>query len=180
MTNAGNDPLLRGLAAGDERAFAALYDQYGTRLYKTAFGILGRREDAEDAVQEAAIKGFQAFARYDPSRPFKGWWFTILRNCCRDLMRRRQSRPATVSIEHASLPPQMSPSADEYHDLRLTMDQLSQAHREILELRYFGGCSYREIASVLGLPEGTVMSRLHAARLALAGIYRKALHYEAR
>ena len=145
-----------------------------------AYAVVGNREDAEDAVQEAAIKGFQAFARYDPSRPFKGWWFTILRNCCRDLMRRRQSRPSTVSIEHVSLPPQTSPSADQYHDLRAAMDQLSPAHREILELRYFGGCSYREIASALSLPEGTVMSRLYAARLALAGTYRKAAHYEAR
>jgi RNA polymerase sigma-70 factor (ECF subfamily) len=51
--------------------------------------------------------------------------------------------------------------------------QLSLAHREIIELRYFGDCSYQEIAEALGIPEGTVMSRLHLARRALAAIYRK-------
>ena len=52
MESAHTDPLVVGLAAGDERAFAALYDQYAVRLYRAAVGMLGRREDAEDAVQE--------------------------------------------------------------------------------------------------------------------------------
>jgi len=144
------------------------------------YAIVRHREDAEDALQEAAIKGFRAFTRYDRSRPFKGWWLTILRNCCRDLLRRRRSRSSTLTMERVDLPPQTNHPADQYDDLRAALDQLSQAHREILELRYFGGCSYREIAGVLSIPEGTVMSRLHAAREALAGIYRKAWRHEAR
>src|SRR3972149_1729378 len=66
MTKLENDPLLFGLTAGDERAFAALYDQYGARLYRTAYGILGRREDAEDAVQEvftALVRSRKSLAR---------------------------------------------------------------------------------------------------------------------
>lgn len=146
-----------------------------------AYAIVRHREDAEDAVQEAAIKGFKAFANYDSSRPFKGWWLTILRNCCRDLLRRRQSRASTVTIESTSIPPTTDDWASQHDDLRAAMDQLAEVHREILELRYFGGCSYREIAEVLVIPEGTVMSRLHAARQALVGIYRKkGWSYEAR
>jgi RNA polymerase sigma factor (sigma-70 family) len=145
-----------------------------------AYAIVRSREDAEDAVQEAAIKAYQAFAGYNPSCPFKGWWLTILRNCCRDLLRRRQSRPVTVAMEHADLPPQTAWPSNLCGDLREALDQLSESHREILQLRYFGGCSYREIADVLVIPAGTVMSRLYAARQALSDIYREEQHHEAR
>ncbi len=146
-----------------------------------AYAILHSREDAEDAVQEAAIKAYQAFARYNPSCcPFKGWWLAILRNCCRDLLRRRQSRPATVAMDRVELPPRAAWPGDQYRDLHEALDQLSEAHREILQLRYFGGCSYREIAEVLGIPAGTVMSRLYAARQALTDIYREDQRHEAR
>lgn len=138
-----------------------------------AYAIVRHRQDAEDALQDAAIKGLRAFAAYDNSRPFKAWWLTILRNCCRDLLRRRAHLPtaATECVREIS---ETGRSADRYGDLRAAMDQLTQPHREILELRYFGGCSYCEMAGVLAIPEGTVMSRLHAARQSLAALYRKA------
>jgi RNA polymerase sigma-70 factor (ECF subfamily) len=136
-----------------------------------AIAILRNRADAEEAVQEAATRGCQAFARYDAGRPFKGWWFTILRNCCLDLVRERR-RPPMVSLggqEVAAQPPREEP----WEGLAQALDRLSPAHREILMLRYFGDCSYRDIAIALGIPEGTVMSRLHAARLRLAVVYRQ-------
>lgn len=139
--------------------------------------IVGHREDAEDAVQEAAIKAYRAFTGYRPATPFRSWWLAILRNCCRDLLRRRQSRPATVTMERAELPHEAAPPSGQHLDLQEALDQLCEAHREILHLRYFGGCSYREAADLLGIPIGTVMSRLHAARQALAGIYRKDEHH---
>lgn len=143
-----------------------------------AYAIVRSREDAEDAVQETAVKAYQSFGRYDPSRPFRGWWFAILRNCCRDLLRRRRSRPKMVAMENVELPPKAAVPNDPYQDLREALDQLSETHREILQLRYFGGCSYREIAESLGIPAGTVMSRLFAARRALTGIYREDEHHE--
>ncbi len=144
-----------------------------------AYSIVRSREDAEDAVQEAAIKAHRAFAKYNPSCPFKGWWLAILRNCCRDLLRRRHSRPATATIEGVEIPPDAAWASDQYSDLREALDRLSEGHREILQLRYFGGCSYREIADVLGIPAGTVMSRLYAARQAITAIYREDQHHEA-
>ena len=144
-----------------------------------AYAIVRSREDAEDAVQEAAIKAYQAFATYNPCCPFKGWWLAILRNCCRDLLRRRQSRPATVAMERIELPSKAAWPTDLYRELQEALDQLSEEHREILQLRYFGGCSYREIADILNIPAGTVMSRLYAARRVLTDIYREDLHYEA-
>ena len=138
-----------------------------------AYAMVRNREDAEDAIQEAALKGYLHFHTFDRSRSFKGWWLTIVRNCCRDLARRRRARPSTVPVNEAEVPSPPQPHVRHHEDLHAALQQLSPPHREILELRYFGDCSYREIAASLGIPEGTVMSRLHAARQSLAAIYRR-------
>jgi RNA polymerase sigma-70 factor (ECF subfamily) len=138
-----------------------------------AYAIVNNREDAEDALQDAALKGFLAFESYDPARSFKVWWFTIIRNCCRDLLRRKRIRGPSLAIEQSDLAVSQKSHLDQQEVLRAALEQLSDAHREILELRYFGDCSYRELAEVLAIPEGTVMSRLYAARQALAVIYKR-------
>jgi RNA polymerase sigma-70 factor (ECF subfamily) len=134
-----------------------------------AYSIIGNTADAEDAVQEALWKAYRGLDGYDRARPFKGWWFAIVRNCCLNLLEQRRSRPRTVPLEHAY---QVAARAvREAEPLREALAGLTPQHREILQLRYFGGCSYRDLAEALAIPAGTVMSRLHAARLALAAIY---------
>lgn len=138
-----------------------------------AWTVVGNREDAEDAVQDAAMKAFVGRKDYDRSQPFQGWWFSILRNCCLDLLRRRRSRPAVALMDSFEVIAQGLPDSGEHEELRQAIKRLSPPHREILELRYLGDCAYRDIAAVLGIPEGTVMSRLHAARGMLAAILKK-------
>jgi RNA polymerase sigma-70 factor (ECF subfamily) len=138
-----------------------------------AHSLLGNREDAEDAIQEALLKAHRGLARYDRSRGFKAWWFAIVRNCCRDIQRSRARRPPSIAVDAADLPAgdQSAWEESERRDmLRSAIGQLSAEHREIIQLRYFGDCSYQEIATALGIPVGTVMSRLHAARRALVAI----------
>jgi RNA polymerase sigma-70 factor, ECF subfamily len=154
---------------GFEQRITPLLD----RAAAYAYAIVRNREDAEDAIQEAALKGFLAFGSYDLFRPFKSWWFVIIRNCCRDLLRRKRTRGSSVDIERTDLAANVSPDADQRDEVRNAFTQLSEAHREVLELRYYGECSYREIAAVLNIPEGTVMSRLYAARQALAAAYKR-------
>jgi RNA polymerase sigma-70 factor, ECF subfamily len=134
-----------------------------------AYSIVGRHADAEDAVQEALLKAYRALQSYDRARSFKGWWFAIVRNCCLDLLQKQRSKPPTVPIEYAHQIAARKAEAAE--PLREALAKLTPTHREILQLRYFGGCSYRDLAEALGIPEGTVMSRLHAARQALAAAY---------
>jgi RNA polymerase sigma-70 factor (ECF subfamily) len=136
-----------------------------------AYSIVGNHADAEDAIQEALLKGYRSLHGYDRSRPFKGWWFAIVRNCSLDLLRQRRDRPRTVLVEEAHQVVARVAQAAEL--LREALAQLTPLLREILELRYFGGCSYQEMAEALAIPVGTVMSRLHAARQALATICRK-------
>jgi RNA polymerase sigma-70 factor, ECF subfamily len=136
-----------------------------------AYSIVGNHADAEDAVQEALWKAYRGLHGYDRARPFKGWWFAIVRNCSLDLFQQRRARPRTVPIEQAH---QVAARAAEAAEpLREALAQLTPLLREILQLRYFGGCSYRDLAEALAIPEGTVMSRLYAARQALAAVYGK-------
>lgn len=139
-------------------------------LLRTAAGyarsILRNRHDSDDAVQQAALRGLERISSYDESRPFKAWWFAILRNCCIDVLRQRTSSNEEVSIDDQPAQEQIERS-DAWEDLVIAMNQLSEEHREILRLRYFGELNYAELAENLGIPIGTVMSRLHLARKAL-------------
>jgi RNA polymerase sigma factor (sigma-70 family) len=131
-----------------------------------ARSILHHRHDADDAVQQAALRGIERINSYNESRPFKAWWFAILRNCCIDLLRQRKSFNTEVSIDDQPAQPQGEVSGA-WEDLVIGMNRLTEEHREILRLRYFGDLNYAELAENLRIPVGTVMSRLHLARKAL-------------
>jgi RNA polymerase sigma-70 factor (ECF subfamily) len=132
-----------------------------------ARAILRNRHDAEDAVQQAALRGLERLDPFDEPRPFKGWWFAILRNCCIDVLRTRRAAD-TCSLDDKDVPDSGSAGSPDWESLSQAIERLSAEHREILRLRYFGGLSYRELAETLSIPQGTVMSRLHLARKALA------------
>jgi len=130
-----------------------------------ALSILRNRHDAEDAVQQAAMRGLERISLYDPRQPFRGWWFTVLRHCCIDLLR---SRRPHASLDRAEFQAATTGNPTDWQDLAEALDRLEPQHAEILRLRYFGGLSYEELAQALEIPKGTVMSRLHYARKALS------------
>lgn len=137
-----------------------------------ARALLRNKYDAEDAVQEAALRGWQRIGTFDSRRPFKGWWFAILRNCCIDILR-RSKRATADNLADRDLPQPLQEESPEWARLAEGMEKLSEMHREILQLRYFGELSYDDLASVLNIPKGTVMSRLHVARKTLAARLRE-------
>jgi RNA polymerase sigma-70 factor (ECF subfamily) len=130
-----------------------------------AMSILRNRADAEDAVQQAALRGLERLSRYDPSRPFKGWWFTVLRHRCIDMLR---SRRLHARLDRANCDVARSENPIVWQDLAESLDRLEPQQTEILRLRYFGGLTYDELSEALTIPKGTVMSRLHYAKKALA------------
>jgi RNA polymerase sigma-70 factor, ECF subfamily len=142
-----------------------------SRAAAYAYSLLRNRADAEDAVQDALLKGYAGLDHYDEARSFQGWWFAVVRHCCLDLIRRRQIRRAF--LRWLGRQPAATPATSQAEELLHYLERLTPLQRQVLELRYFGDCSYRAMAETLGIPEGTVMSRLHAARQALAEIYRK-------
>ena len=153
-------------SASFERALRPLL----SRSAGYALSLLGERGRAEDAVQQSALRAWERRAQFDPGYPFKAWWFAILRNCCLDELRRSKRAPDKVPVEDINLATAPEEGALDRIVLNAALGKLPGAHRELLELRYFGELSYEELALVLGIPKGTVMSRLHLARKALAGI----------
>jgi RNA polymerase sigma-70 factor (ECF subfamily) len=130
-----------------------------------AYAIVRNHQDAQDAVQEAVFHAMRAFSQFDATRGFKPWWLTILRNACHDQLRQRGR---LLSALRKLIAPIVEPPPLEQvlraEAVAVTLSRLTAAHREILELKYFAECTYDEIADVLAIPLGTVMSRLHAAR----------------
>jgi RNA polymerase sigma-70 factor (ECF subfamily) len=146
-------------------------------LYNYALLLARPPEDHEDLLQDALIRGFRGFESFDRSLPFKAWMFAILRNTYIDRQRRRKARPPEELLEDeqpAALdsPLYSIPLAPE--DIVLRQETIEQVRegirrlpvlmREVVELRDIEGLSYREIATILDRPIGTVMSRLYRGR----------------
>jgi len=156
----------------------ALYAQLLRPLLLPATGyarsIVRDRHHAQDAVQQAALRGLERLHTFDDSRSFRQWWFAILRNCCIDILRADKSALHVSADELVdNLPDPEAAHANESEDgsgeqLMRVITQLSADHQEILRLKYFAELSYKELAYALDIPPGTVMSRLHLARTALA------------
>ncbi len=134
-----------------------------------ARSIVRDRHMAQDAVQQAALRGLEKLHTFDDTRSFKAWWFSIVHNSCIDLLRGDRSA-SHLSIDDFDVDECMggAPQKPDWERLIACMAQLSMDHGEILRLKYFADMSYRELAEALTIPQGTVMSRLHLARLALA------------
>ena len=148
--------------------FAALVEPYISRAYRLAFGIIHDRQAAEDAVQEALVRAYRSLDNLEEGRPFWPWFFRIVVN--EALKQAKRSRrpalapapPDTVeSPEHALL------AQEERERVWQAIHRLPPAHRAVILLRYYEELSEAEMAEVLGLPPGTVKSRLHYARQAL-------------
>ena len=159
-----DESAIRACRAGDRQAFRHLVEKYQGQAIGHAVGILGNREDALDAVQDAFIDAFQALNRFDLSRSFYPWFYVLLRNRCYKALA-AVARQKTDSIEQAEIlePSEITP----YEELLLldrALRELDPQDREIITLKHLDGLSYEELSERLGIPAGTVMSRLFHAR----------------
>lgn len=159
---------------GDRQAFELIVKRYTTRALGAARSIVHDAALAEDAAQDAFVRAFRAIRRFRTGEPFYPWLYRILRNSCLTTLKRRGRPEPSLDAEGAPPPPAppFDPAATLARDelravVREAMTHLSEPHREILHLSHFDGLSYKEIASCLGIPIGTVMSRLWAARQAM-------------
>lgn len=171
--------LIRRAQAGDAEAFGQLVERYMRRAYYSALALVGSREDALDLSQEAFARAYRARRTIDPDRPFYAWLYQILRRLCFNFLRDRRSRAATLdaaagwladeaSTRAASGPEDSYARAEARLQVGAAIARLPAREREVLVLREFEGLTYKEIAELAGIPIGTVMSRLYAARQHLA------------
>ena len=146
---------------GEHEAFRYLVERYQRQAVSHATAILGNREDALDAAQEAFIDAFRAIKSFDEARPFYPWFYVLLRNRCYKMAARRretESVDETMIVASNSLPREQTLALEE------ALLSLDREDREIVTLKYFDGLSYDELAERLEIPKGTVMSRLFHAR----------------
>ena len=162
---------------GSKTAYEALVRHYMTDAFLVAHGFVGNAEDARDLSQDAFIKAYQARDRFDENRPFYPWLYRIIKNHCLNFVKRGPRH--TTSLYYEDSPDRerfASSSPTPLQDLerkerrsivRAAVGLLSGDHREIIVLKNFKGHSYNDIAEILDIPMGTVMSRLYYARKAL-------------
>jgi RNA polymerase sigma-70 factor, ECF subfamily len=151
---------------GEREAFRYLVERYQNQAVAHAVAILGNREDAQDAAQEAFIDAFRSLARFEKTRRFYPWFYVLLRNRCYKMAAKRRE---TVNVEEFEIiAPQSGISREEQIGLDEALRAMPAEDREIITLKYLDGLSYDEIAEHLQIPRGTVMSRLFYARRELA------------
>lgn len=168
--------LIRKCKAGDTRFYEPLVRAYEPAGLRLAVAMMGNTDDARDALQDAFVKTYQALHRFDLRKPFGPWFFQILRNQCRDMLRSRQARFKVEALdERLELRPDDAERGPERTRQRTAarellwraLEHMGEEHREILVLKELQGFRYAEIAQILETPEGTVASRLYHARRAL-------------
>jgi RNA polymerase sigma-70 factor (ECF subfamily) len=153
---------------GDRAAFGLLVRRHQRRIHGLGVRLLRDRDDADDLVQETFVRAWRALERFDPERPLLPWLYRIATNRAMSLLEIRRRRPAEELTE-AVADPGPSPQEDAerrrlHREVRREVDRLPEEQRVVLILRAAEDLSYREIAEVLGVPIGTVMSRLSRAR----------------
>ncbi len=181
LSNPTDEQLLADFLAGRSESFTELVRRHTDELFRFLTRFTGSATTAEDLVQEAFLQVYQSAEKFDPSKRFKPWLFTIAANKARDLHRSRSRRPeveldaqVTAGQEGgqrfldflagtADSPLAVLTATEQEEVVRRVLDDMPEHLREVLVLSYYHRFPYKEIALILNVPLGTVKSRLHAA-----------------
>jgi RNA polymerase sigma-70 factor, ECF subfamily len=169
--------LIARAAAGDPAAFQVLVEQHRTMVYRVAYQFAGNHHDAEDIAQDVFIKVYRSLARFRQDAQVTSWIYRIVMNACIDHRRRQSPAAAAFGAPSPDRPddgmentaeeapgPETSAYAGELGQvLETAIGRLPQGQRLVFSMRHYEGLKLVEIASALGLAEGTVKRQLHAA-----------------
>jgi RNA polymerase sigma-70 factor (ECF subfamily) len=175
--------LVRRVQEGDREAFRALYTRYHRRAYAVAYGVVKNKQDALDVVQDGFIKVHKHIDKFQGTSSFYTWLYRIIMNLAIDHVRRRRNakgleyddrvgRDEDEIAGTSSLLPRILDSnpgktvirRELLDRIQAALDELPEYHRAVILLREVEGLSYEEMAQVLDVPKGTIMSRLFHAR----------------
>ncbi|MDD4326989.1 MAG: sigma-70 family RNA polymerase sigma factor [Eubacteriales bacterium] len=188
MPNISDNELAFSAAKGNVESFEKLVEIYFSGIVGVCFNITGSIHDAEDCAQEAFIKAYRNISRYDGTASFFTWVYRIAVNTCYDL-KRKDKRNFTVSLDEPFdvgdgdmflqiVDERMDPEEtliNKFSDERVNqiIDSLPETYSRIIRLRDIQGLSYKDIAVIEDINEGTVKSRLARARLAFVELASK-------
>lgn len=167
MTQVITDNFFENLKAGDKDSFDLLYEEYHLMLYRSAFLILGNKEDAEDVLQETFLSIYKNINNLSSKEKLRPWIFTILKNSCYTRYKKRKKEfPDEFILNKVDLDID-SKGEDEFttrNEIEEALLKLKPKEREVIVLFYYDDLSIEEIAKVLRTFKGTVKSRLFRAR----------------
>ena len=159
--------ILERIAAGDETALSHLYDQYASFVFALALRVTQDRSAAEDIAQEVFVHVWTKASAYDPERgTVRAWLGVITHRRAVDRVRREtaaRAREERDQLRRAAPPPDVAEAATSMvigERVRAALAALPGDQRQAIELAYFGGRTFRQVAAVLGIPEGTAKSRI--------------------
>jgi RNA polymerase sigma-70 factor (ECF subfamily) len=165
--------------AGDEEAFAQIYEFYSTPIHRYVFRILGSPEQADDLTQETFIRAYQNLDRLGEDPNLSAWLYRIASNICLDALRRRKRITWLPILEHSDRDQEFTtddfaPQVVEAEAVRRVLADMPPALSMTLVLRSSEGFACEEIAEIMNVPKGTVFSRLARAREQFARLYARA------
>lgn len=163
-----DDELLQHVARGDQEAFAAIYDRYAGVVYGVIRGVLRDPAQSEEVAQEVMVEAWRTAVRFDPERgSVRTWLCTMAHRRAVDRVRSEQaSRDRAERVARAGRDAEHDHVAEavavriEHQQVRDALATLTDLQREAVELAYYGGYTYREVAELLNSPLGTVKTRM--------------------
>src|SRR4051812_28689224 len=166
MVAMNEQAIIDRILAGDDEAFGRLVDHHHDRCVRIAYRILGNREDAEEAVQDAFLRAYKALASYEERERFQAWLTRILVNQCRSLRTRVQRREHVFSdleLNEAIAGATDGACNDDVPELDHVLALLPSEQREALVLRYADDLTYEEMSRITGAGESALKMRVQRA-----------------
>lgn len=189
MVPADEPRLLQRAKQGDDTAFGELVHRYQTTMYNIALRLLGRHQEAEDAVQESFLRAYGALGRFDTDLPFSPWIKRITVNLCLNWLESARVKPHLLASDLGNTedvpadmgrwanpepgPEQVAMAREQSHRIRQAILQLPPRYRAVIELRHYQEMRYDEMAAALQRPLSSVKSDLFRARKMLAQILKR-------
>ncbi|UCE66275.1 MAG: RNA polymerase sigma factor [Candidatus Zixiibacteriota bacterium] len=177
-----DNSLVLQILQGKVKSFKILVERYQKGAYLFAVGMIGNHDDAYDLSQEAFIRAYKNLNRFNPVYQFRTWFFRILSNLCKNHLRQQANRGSVLTssemIYAAAAPRHQRPDvlfekSEIQREVWNCVNELPDKFREIIILNHFQDMFYEQVAKVLDIPRGSVMSRLYYARLKLREILEK-------
>jgi RNA polymerase sigma-70 factor (ECF subfamily) len=169
VADPADEELVRRHLAGDRQAFAELVRRHERRVYNLAYRMLGRSEEAADASQDVFVTCLRKLGGFKGTAAFTTWLHRVTLNVCYDSLRKRgREEPVEEVPEARSSGVDVAESTATAVDVHRALQRVPEDFRAVLILHDVQGVPYEEIAEALGAPVGTVKSRLHRGRIALA------------
>src|SRR5439155_15142610 len=167
--------LIERYLRGDSAAFSTLVRRHERRVYNLCYRMLGRDEDARDASQDAFLTALRKLSSFRGEAQFTTWMHRVTVNACYDLLRRKRREPMLEPPRDEDAPEPPGPASPDHADravaavdVQRALIRVPQEFRAVLILHDVHDLAYEDIAETLGIPVGTVKSRLHRGRIALA------------